>query len=439
MKEIGIVICNYNKEDYVVNCVASLLKQELSSDLFDIFVVDNASEDASVKKLSEAFGNKIEVIVNSENMGGAGGFNRGLRHAMGKGYRYLMCVDNDVVFDKAAVGSLYHFMEEHKEVGVAGSKVLFMDHPDNIWSFGGTLKLDTYRYVDEYRNRVDDSSIPAWRYCDCVPACSLIVRQSVAESVGIMQEDNFIYMDDMEWCHRIQEAGYKVALCGHSKIWHKCGGRNAGDTFVNYYMWRNRLHFFLGILKKEELDAFADTILDEMFGLVYSCSLKKEDGVIKSVMYAFNDAVNGVRGKAPDYKIFKRNSTYNRVQDAVGDATSLLIEYNGRHNALRNILNNIAGFNKSIQVTVCADDVDEKFKQQFPECGMVSEYNPESYDCVWHMCGHVFRDCPKHKGNIYIDGYCNILFTDADIAYAQNYDSVRELFVLSKKEFLMSH
>lgn len=70
MKKIGIVICNYNKKEYVVNCIQSVL--ESKTDDFDIYVVDNASTDDSVKAIRETYGGKVTVLVNKENLGGSG-------------------------------------------------------------------------------------------------------------------------------------------------------------------------------------------------------------------------------------------------------------------------------------------------------------------------------------------------------------------------------
>ena len=77
MNEIGVFICNYNKADYVVECVEKVLNQTLKN--LDIYVVDNASTDESVSKLRELFGDTVTVIVNAENIGGSGGFNTGIK------------------------------------------------------------------------------------------------------------------------------------------------------------------------------------------------------------------------------------------------------------------------------------------------------------------------------------------------------------------------
>ena len=98
MKKIGIVICNYNKEDMVLDCIQSILESKFTD--YKLFVVDNASTDHSVEKIREKYGSVVELIVNSENLGGSGGFNAGLRKAYAEGYPYLMCVDNDALLDE---------------------------------------------------------------------------------------------------------------------------------------------------------------------------------------------------------------------------------------------------------------------------------------------------------------------------------------------------
>lgn len=73
MNPIGVVICNYNKKDFVLQCVQSVLESKEKN--FDIYVVDNASSDGSAEALKKAYGNRITVIENKENLGGSGGFN----------------------------------------------------------------------------------------------------------------------------------------------------------------------------------------------------------------------------------------------------------------------------------------------------------------------------------------------------------------------------
>ena len=90
MCEVGIYICNYNKREFVIKCVESLLAQTMKE--IDITVVDNASQDDSVSVLQAVYGDKIFIIESEENLGGSGGFNIGLRDALQKKYKYVVSV-----------------------------------------------------------------------------------------------------------------------------------------------------------------------------------------------------------------------------------------------------------------------------------------------------------------------------------------------------------
>lgn len=446
-KQIGIVICNYNKADFVVNCIRSIMESSYQD--FDLYVVDNASTDESVEKIRSEYGDKLTLIVNSENMGGSGGFNTGLREVLKKDYTYIMCVDNDVVFDKNAIKELHNFLEEHLDVGMAGSRAYFMDDPERIWSFSASIDFDRYVQVDNYRNCTDGDAVPEVVYCDYVPACAMMLRTAAVRKVGLMPEENFIYWDDMEWGYRFNQAGYKVAAYGKSKVWHKGGGRNAGNTFINYYIWRNRLRFFMKVLPPEDRERFADTVLTELFRMIYSCKLKGEDNIIKSVMYAFDDAVHGITGKAADYKILSRNTVKNRLQEALGEAKKVLVKFNGSFEGLGNIIRNIRKVNSNIQVVISIpepenrnmagsiDSLRQAVTQQFSDCEISKEYHPDEYQAHLVMCEHIFKIRADQQRDIYIDSWCNIVYSQEDFIYAGSFEQSKDLFMVCKKDLLL--
>ena len=134
MKKVGIVICNYNKENAVLDCIQSILESDFQD--FDLYVVDNGSTDKSVQRIEEKYPEGLVIIKNQDNLGGSGGFNTGLREVYKKGYPYLMCVDNDAMLDEQAIGNLYNFLETHEEAGMAGAKVYHMEAPDYVQQFG---------------------------------------------------------------------------------------------------------------------------------------------------------------------------------------------------------------------------------------------------------------------------------------------------------------
>lgn len=430
-KKIGIVICNFNKRDFIVNCIHSVFNSSIND--FEIYVVDNASTDDSVKCIQKEFGNRIMLLINRENLGGSGGFNTGIREALKHGHKYIMLMDNDIIVDKKAVEELYRFMEQHHEVGIVGSKVYFMDYPKQIWGYGGNIDWQQYLHRDQYKNCIDGVSIPEVSYCDYVAACSLMTRTDAIREVGLMPEENFIYWDDIEWGYRFNEAGYKVAVYGKSMIWHKAGGRNAGNTFIHYYMWRNRIRFFLKILSKEKKKQFAETILKEMFQMIYSVNLKGETNIVKTLMYAFDDAVHGICGKAAEGKILPRPKVCNRLKLMLGEAESVIIKFNGDMEGLGNIIRSIGNVSEKIKISITVQEQEkQKVAEQFVDSIVQTEYNPEMYDKHLIMCEHIFKLQDNMLQDNYIDSWCNIIYSEEDFTYAKSFKQTEKLFLLCK-------
>lgn len=303
MKKIGIVICNYNKADAVLESIQCILESKFTD--YDLFVVDNGSTDESVKKIKEKYAQKLTLIENKENLGGSGGFNTGLRAAYEKGYPYVMCVDNDAMLDENAIGNLYTFLEEHPEAGMAGAKVYHLEAPEYVQQFG--QKIDFHNFCTEvnYYNAMENGTMPEYLYTDSVAACSLLVRRTIIDKIGFMPEDNFLYWDDTEWCYLCNLAGYKVASVGNAKALHAMGAKKeAVNTFPTYYAWRNWIHFFMKYTKEEEWEKMVETFLTSMFQVVYEGLHNGEKNRARTVMLAYDDAIHGVRGKAGKNRIF---------------------------------------------------------------------------------------------------------------------------------------
>ena len=122
MKQIAIVICNYNGGMDTVHCIEAVMKNTWKD--IDIYVVDNASEDNSVALIENSFGDKVTILHNEENLGGSGGFGRGMRHAVDQGYEYVMLLDNDAFIDTDTIEKLYVYIRAHKEIGIVGAKIM---------------------------------------------------------------------------------------------------------------------------------------------------------------------------------------------------------------------------------------------------------------------------------------------------------------------------
>jgi len=257
---ILIIIVTWNKKNYVLELLDSVATLAGSDYSIDIVVVDNASEDGTVEVIKEQYP-QVKLICNSENIGGTGGFNTGLKWAFeNEKYEYLWLLDNDVVVHKNALVELVSVLEINKDIAIAGSTMMQLDFPHKINEIGafidrtnGQIKLNRHletipawqgNSAQELLNKDVDlskqlSSCLSYMDVDYVAAASLLIRANVAKEAGLWR-DYFIHFDDIEWCLRIADMGHRVVVSSKSLIWHLSAVAKI-STWILYYDNRNVL------------------------------------------------------------------------------------------------------------------------------------------------------------------------------------------------------
>ncbi|MEE3468522.1 MAG: glycosyltransferase family 2 protein [Eubacterium sp.] len=415
-KDIGVVICNFNKKDFVIESVKSV--QESQGVDPDIFVVDNASADGSVAALKSLYGDSITVLENSENLGGSGGFNTGLRKVRDEGYKYFFCLDDDAQVDEGALKVLYDYMEANPEVGMAGCRVYHMQMPDYIQQSGLKIDFDHCSAVTIGADSLEDGSLPEVIECDTVATCAVMVRGDVARrpEVGIMPESNFIYWDDMEWGHRIHLAGYKVVTLASAKAVHQMGAIvRRPNTFINYYMWRNRTNFFLRFTPEEKLEEMSYQILSAFFDALYECMYRNEHNIKTSISLAYQDALTGVRGKAGEGRILDNDANDDKLIAFIKEKKSYyLID---------------TGFEED------AEYLRNFFEQEAP--GMKLADAPEQAEVVFELCENIFQIKDLALDKVYIDIFRNALIDEEDAEALREYDYSKLLYVYMNQDILI--
>lgn len=408
MKKIGIVICNYNKKEYVLDCIQSVL--ESKTDDFDIYVVDNASTDGSVDAVREKYGEQVTLLINPENLGGSGGFNTGIRKVLEEGYEYLYCLDNDVLVDENAAGALADYLDAHPDTGVAGSIVYHMDYPDYVQQYGLDIDFENYTAITHYADFLDDGSIPEVNFCDTVATCSVMIRTSCIKNtdIGIMPEDNFIYWDDMEWIYRFTLAGFRVVTVKASAVLHKMGSNTRpANTFINYYMWRNRLNFFMRYTPEDKIETMSYRILSAVFDSMYESMYREEHNVMQTISYAFFDAIRGVRGKAGENKIVENDANDDKIREFLKDKKQYFI-LPGTDEAQRIMAEN---FVRSLNPLMETADSAAKA------------------DVVLCPCDYVMNVRNGDRNIVYIDTENNCIIDEDDWKAVENYHYAKSLFI----------
>lgn len=198
--DLSIIIVNYNTKNLLKECLASIDKN-VSHIKFETLVVDNNSQDRSAEMVEKEFP-KVELIKNKENMGFASANNIGIRKSKGK---YLLLLNSDTLVLPGSLEEMVEFMDRTPEAGAVGCKLL---NPDgSLQSFGRGRSLK--------QSRNSEIKQVTWVEGSC-----LMVRQTVVNEVGLMDENFFFYSEDMDWCRRIRLAHWKIFVLPQAKIIH---------------------------------------------------------------------------------------------------------------------------------------------------------------------------------------------------------------------------
>ena len=223
MKKVAAVVVTYNRKALLLENIESLLNQTVS-DLMDIIVIDNDSTDGTQEALAEYINNEQIVYKNTgANLGGAGGFNFGVRTAVEAGYDYVWLMDDDTIPQRDALKVLWDAKNQLKEnFGYLSGNVL--------WKDGKPCLMNKQKYFNKV---VDIESSNG----DFVPVTqstfvSLFVQSKVVKAVGLPIKEFFIWGDDVEYTRRISIIHKLPCYCVKNSIVKHLMNENTGSNIA---------------------------------------------------------------------------------------------------------------------------------------------------------------------------------------------------------------
>ncbi|MHC5025253.1 MAG: glycosyltransferase family 2 protein [Planctomycetota bacterium] len=244
---ISFIVVSWNTRDMLL---ALLQRLEAIPDS-ETVVVDNASSDGSADAVAADAPN-VTLIRNDSNAGFAAGVNLGLGAAR---HPLVLLVNTDAVVDAEAIDTLRAYADAHPEAGIIGPRVLNEDRTiqSSCWRFPSLLNLFLlasclYRVFPNsgFWNR----ERPAARLAsagpvDAVSGCAFLVRRTLLERIGTLDESFFMYAEDTDLCLRAWQAGCEVHYTPDAEIVHACGGssKRASSRMAIEYR-RSILRFF---------------------------------------------------------------------------------------------------------------------------------------------------------------------------------------------------
>jgi GT2 family glycosyltransferase len=234
MKNVSVVIPNWNGKYSIAKCIDSLLIQPLE---INIIVVENGSVDGSLEYIQKKYGD-IDLVVNNKNLGFSGGVNSGIRKSIELKDEYVLLLNNDAIADKNWAKNLVNILENDPGIGIATSKIL-TSNGEKIDSTGDFYTVWGLPYP---RGRGENNS-DKYNKENVIFAASggaSIYRVSMLKDIGLFDEDFFAYYEDVDISFRAQLAGWKVSYVPEAIVYHQIGATSSKvKGFTTYQTMKN--------------------------------------------------------------------------------------------------------------------------------------------------------------------------------------------------------
>lgn len=232
--KVFIIVLNYNGGKLTENCLKSLRMVDYPN--FQVVVVDNNSSDDSVVMIENKFP-EVKVIKNKENSGFAGGNNIGIDFALKNGADYVLLLNQDTEVEPDFLDKLIEEGEKDEKTGLL-SPLIFWKRNKQVWFSGGRidwLNMKTFHQFDLVKGKAQETSF--------LTGCSLLIKRAVLETIGLLDDNFFLYWEDVDYSVRAKKAGFKIKVVPKSVIYHFEASNELNKNKV-YWLVLSGLIFF---------------------------------------------------------------------------------------------------------------------------------------------------------------------------------------------------
>ena len=267
--DLSIIIVSWNTRDLLAQCLDSVVSSQIPVDRQDsnlttddraaslrdcllsteIFVVDNASSDGSAAMVRQRFP-QVRLIENRENVGFARANNQAISRCLG---RYVLLLNSDTIVHQESLARMVRFMDSTPNAGIVGALLLrptgtpqrcFGRFPtilsEAVFAFG----LNTYwpfsAWLELGHNLATESRVTDW-----VLGAAMMVRHKVLEQVGLLDEDYYIFSEEIDLAYRVKRAGWDNHVLATAHITH-LGGQSAKQVLGSMIaeLFKSKVKYF---------------------------------------------------------------------------------------------------------------------------------------------------------------------------------------------------
>ena len=260
---VGVSIVNYKTATLVVDCLAALAEHAQPHVELRVCVVDNLSPDDSVDILTQAIESNrwrswVELVPAPANGGFSYGNNVAIKYLQTFGCDYFWLLNPDTRAQQGSLNELINYLDQRSDVGVVGSQLIDPDGTTQISAFhyprpwgefvnGSSLGIITKSFP-RYVIASDLSNTPG--SVDWVAGASMLIKKSVIQQVGLMDEEYFLYFEEVDYCKKIQRNGFQIHFVPQSRVVHLVGAatgisdsRKARPRMPGYWFESRRRYF----------------------------------------------------------------------------------------------------------------------------------------------------------------------------------------------------
>ncbi len=298
-----LVVLSWNRRDDTLKCLDSLSRLDHTD--VAIICVDNGSTDGSVEGVRERFP-QVTLIEAGTNLGFCGGNNLGMRYALDRGASWIVLVNNDATVATDVIDGFEAAIAERPDAGILAGKVFFADRPTKLW-FAGQRVSTRLGYSGRPRGYGREDGPRYQRVARTQRAVGALmgVSRRAIERAGLLDEDLFAYVEDVDLGLRVRDAGLEVVFAPAARAWHSVSASTGGEaatTHAVYYgirntivvLERNRpLSFLGGALRRA-------SILTTY--LILALTREDRGAALAAVREGYRDARAGKLGPRPDQR-----------------------------------------------------------------------------------------------------------------------------------------
>ncbi len=247
---ISIIIVNYNGKEHLINCLKSIYN--ITQDIkYEIILVDNCSTDGSIEAIQQSFPGVI-ILSQTKNHGFGKANNIGAKQANGD---LLFFVNNDTIFTQNILKELEQYIIKNQTIGALAPLLLNKDLSIQLSYSKYPSLINEFITKRKMKYRLPATADLTIKEVDWVSFAAVMIRREVFEKINGFDERYFMYFEDIDFCFRLRQCGYKIIFYPRCSLFHLCGGSMSLEITkkIRHEYRRSQLLFYSLYRSKFEL------------------------------------------------------------------------------------------------------------------------------------------------------------------------------------------